>query len=74
MSWKPTFQLDGKWCYNAQAFATKEEALASAESRFMRWTSPTAFDAHESQEPVNYRWDNEQGDVRCEADQTELAR
>lgn len=66
MSWKPTFMLDGKWCYNAQAFATEEEARASAEARFMRWTMPTEFSAHESDEPVNYRWDKERGDVPLE--------
>jgi hypothetical protein len=63
MSWKPVFKLDNKWCENAQRFATKDEAYASAESRFMRWTAPEAFDAHESEDPVNYRWDNGLGDV-----------
>ena len=44
-------------------FATKDEALASAASRFAVWTVPEDFTAVESDEPVNYRWDKEQGDV-----------
>ena len=65
MSWKPVFQMDvgGKWCENAQRFATKEEAMASASDRFSRWTAPVAYDAHESTDPVNYRWDALEGDV-----------
>jgi hypothetical protein len=62
MSWKPTFKISGKWCYNAQAFATKEEAYKSAQARFMAWTMPDEFDAHESEEPVNYRWNDAEGD------------
>lgn len=71
MSWKPYFILKGelnpdgtpKHSYNGQAFATKEEALDSAYSRFMRWTAPIDYGADESTEPVNYRWDPEHGDV-----------
>ena len=55
MSWKPTFTVDGKpGCKNGQAFATREEAMASAAARFMVWTMPSAYDAEESDEPVNY--------------------
>lgn len=64
MSWKPAFIIKGeeKPCTNAQAFATKDEALASAHNRFMNWTVPTDYTALESDEPVNYRWDKETGD------------
>ena len=58
MSWKPYFTLASegdKHCHNAQAFATQEEALASASARFMVWTAPTGCGADESDEPVNYR-------------------
>lgn len=58
MSWKPAFKIQGKWCYNGQAFATEEEAKASAASRFMVWTMPEDYAAHESEEPVNYRWED----------------
>lgn len=56
MSWKPVFQMpyDPVWYDNAQRFATKEEAMASASDRFSVWTMPTAYDAHESNDPVNY--------------------
>lgn len=65
MSFKPAFILPGesKPCTNAQAFATHEEANASARSRFQRWTMPTDYTVVESDEPVNYRWDAEAGDV-----------
>ncbi len=55
-NWKPAFIIKGedKPCTNAQTFATREEALASAEARFMRWTTPTGFTAVETDEPVNY--------------------
>jgi hypothetical protein len=69
MSWKPYFIIKSegdKHCMNAQAFATKEEALASANSRFMRWTMPSDCGADESDEPVNYRWDDQRGDVPLE--------
>ena len=56
-------EVDGKWCENAQRFATREEAAASAAARFMVWTAPIAYDAHESTDPVNYRWDALEGDV-----------
>ena len=59
MSWKPAFEIDNKWCTNAQAFATKEEAEQSAYARFQVWYVPTDFRAQESDEPVNYRWDFE---------------
>ena len=54
MSFKPVFLVSGKWCDNAQRFATKEEALASAKALFARWTVPEDCDAHESSDPVNY--------------------
>lgn len=71
MSWKPFFCVQGSWATNAQAFTTKEEALASAKRRFMVWTMPTDFDARESDEPVNYRFDfdlNE--DMPCRIEST----
>jgi len=63
MSFKPEFLCDGEWCSNAQRFATEQEAQSSARSRFARWSVPSAFRATESDDPVNYRWDEEEGDV-----------
>lgn len=62
MSWKPEFLVQGEWSRNGQAFATKDEAMGAASDRFMRWTTPTDYRAVESSEPVNYKWDKEQGD------------
>lgn len=66
MSYKPYFEFPGgEWGTNAQAFATKQEAEKSAQARFMVWTMPISFEARESDEPVNYHWDEERGDVPC---------
>jgi hypothetical protein len=54
-SWKPVFKAEGAWCENGQRFATKDEALASASARFMVWTVPEAYDAHESDDEPNYK-------------------
>lgn len=56
MSWKPAIKTQGEdWNHNAMRFATKEEALASANDIYSRWMLATAFDAHESDDPVNYK-------------------
>ena len=57
MSWKPVFQMphDPVWYDNAQRFATRDEAYASAQARFSVWTAPAGFDAIESEDPVNYK-------------------
>jgi hypothetical protein len=63
-SWRPMFLIgQDEWCGNAQRFATQEEAQASAQARFMVWTVPAAYRADPTDEPVNYRWDEKQGDV-----------
>ena len=58
MNWKPAFFFKNQDTpsTNAEVYATKEEALASAEARFMVWTMPTDFTAVETDEPVNYKW------------------
>jgi hypothetical protein len=53
-SYKPVFEVGGRWYDNAQRFASREEAIGSARARFMVWTIPTACDAHESADAVNY--------------------
>lgn len=59
VSYKPVVQTDasGTWYSNALRFATREEALQSAESLMQRWMLVTDCDAHESHDPVNYRID-----------------
>ena len=64
MSFRPEFLVQGEWGSNAQRFATREEAQASADARFMRWTVPTDRRVTESSDPVNYRWSETLGDQR----------
>ena len=51
-------------CGNALCFATYEEALASARDLWSRWAVPIDFTVHGSDDPVNYRWDDKEGNVR----------
>ena len=65
MNYRPMFTFaSGERCGNAQVFATKEEAQNSAEARFRVWTMPTGYGVDETTDPVVYRWDNDEGDVR----------
>lgn len=65
MSWKPAVKTIGngdKWSYNALRFETKDEALASAKDLMGRWMLVVEYDAHESEDPVNYKLvDNDNG-------------
>jgi hypothetical protein len=58
MSFKPVVQVAGngdKWCDNALRFSTKGEAMQSASDLANRWMMVTAYDAHPSDDPVNYK-------------------
>lgn len=68
MSWKPEVMVSGetKWCSNGLRFATKEEAEANARDLMSRWMLVTDTRAAESEDPVNYRWENNRL-VRLEA-------
>jgi hypothetical protein len=60
MSWKPEVKTDstGKWYGNALRFATKEEALAQVIDLAFRWTLVHDYRVVESEDPVNYRFEN----------------
>ena len=60
MSYKPEVMADssGKWCGNALRFATREEAEANVADLAMRWTLVRATRVVESDDPVNYRYEN----------------
>lgn len=60
MSWKPEVIADssGKWCGNGLAFATREEAEANVADLASRWWLVRQTRVVESDQPVNYRWDN----------------
>jgi hypothetical protein len=71
MSWKPEIKVtnDPKFYQNGQTFATKQEALASAENRFYNWTMAEKYRAVEvdtQDNPVNYKWVDWVGDVRID--------
>ena len=57
MSWKPQVQTgnDKNWYGNSLAFASKEEAEASARDLMNRWMLVVDCRAEESDEPVNAR-------------------
>lgn len=58
MSFKPVVQVAGegtKWSSNALRFSTKGEAMQSASDLSNRWTMVVAYDAHPSDDPVNYK-------------------
>jgi hypothetical protein len=59
-SYKPEVLVDGKWSTNALRFATAEEAFGSMMLLRMRWWVPTDGRATESEDPVNYRFINNQ--------------
>lgn len=46
-----------KWNYNALRFATRKEALDNAKDLLSRWMMATEADAHESDDPPNYKWE-----------------
>lgn len=56
MSFKPEVSTDGGRTFhqNALAFATREEAEASARDLMSRWMLVTDWRAVESDQPVNY--------------------
>jgi len=65
-SWKPEVLVDGKWAGNALRFATQKEAFGSMMALRMRWWVPEDGRATESEDSVNYRFENGR-DVRIEA-------
>ena len=65
MSFKPAIKVYGEEPYytNGQTFATEEEAHKSAVNRMFNWTLAEDVKVVESDEPVNYKWVDGQGDV-----------
>ena len=57
-SWKPEVLVDGQWATNGLRFATQEEAFGSAMLTRMRWWVVEDVRATESEDPINYRFDN----------------
>jgi len=60
----PIFEFShGEHVGNGQRFATEAEAMSSAARRFQVWTMPTGYHVEKSTDGVNYRWDDDLGDV-----------
>ena len=59
-SFKPEVLVDGQWSTNGLRFATAEEACGSVMLLRMRWWVPTDGRATESEDSVNYRFENNQ--------------
>lgn len=55
MSYKPEVFVDNQWSQNNLAFATKEEAEASAFDLMNRWLLVQDYRAVESNQPVNWQ-------------------
>jgi len=60
MSWKPGVKTlnDDTWNYNGLRFATEQEALDSANELRSRWTLVYETAAHESDDEVNYKFED----------------
>ena len=59
-SWKTEVETQGSWSSNSLRFATKEEAEASGRELLGRWFVPTDSRAAESDDEVNYKFENGQ--------------
>lgn len=60
MSYKPEVRTskNGDWCGNGLAFATREEAEGNVQDLMQRWLLVTETRVVESDQPVNYKWQN----------------
>ena len=57
ITFKTYVEVSGKWSTNACVYATKKEAEAAGTELLSRWFVPTASEARESSDPVNYKFD-----------------
>ncbi len=60
MSYKVNIQAmnETSWHSNGLRFATREEAESSGESLWTRWSAVDKYEVVESNEPVNYKFEN----------------
>jgi hypothetical protein len=58
MSYRPMVYVQGEWAGNGLRFATSDEALASAQNLMARWFLVDDIRVDESEDEVNYAWDN----------------
>lgn len=58
MSFRPMVYVQGEWAGNGLRFATSDEAEASARNLMARWFLVDDIRVDESDDEVNYAWDN----------------
>ena len=58
MSFRPMVYVQGEWAGNGLRFATSDEAEASARNLMARWFLVDDIRVDESDDAVNYAWDN----------------
>lgn len=58
MSFRPMVYVQGEWAGNGLRFATSDEAEASARNLMARWFLVDDIRVDESDDEVNYVWDN----------------
>ena len=58
MSFRPMVYVQGEWAGNGLRFATIDEAEASARNLMARWFLVDEIRVDESEDAVNYAWDN----------------
>jgi hypothetical protein len=58
MSYRPMVYVQGEWAGNGLRFATSDEAEASARNLMARWFLVDDIRVDESEDEVNYAWEN----------------
>ena len=58
MSYRPMVYVQGEWAGNGVRFATSDEAMASTQNLMARWFLVDDIRVDESEDEVNYAWDN----------------
>jgi hypothetical protein len=58
MSYRPMVYVQGEWAGNGLRFATSDEAEASARNLMARWFLVDDIRVDESEDEVNYAWED----------------
>ena len=66
MSYRFEVFVQGKWYDNQVFFETEAEAQNAGYNKFFNWTQCDDYRVVESDQPVNYRWNNDRGIVHIE--------
>lgn len=58
INWKMEVKTGGKWSTNSCTYSTEQEALNAGKELLSRWTVPSDYRAVETNDPVNYEFNN----------------